>query len=100
MSKTDRIVRILTINQKIYDVYIRILEMTLLDENYELFYYYIVLCLFIYNNSMRLINDTDPAKYPKRNQNFMFEQTEYYHDKMRNKKDYTHFIQYFNKILN
>lgn len=74
--------------------------MTLLSENYELFYYYIVLCLFIYNNSIRLINNTDPAKYPKRNQNIMFEETELYHDKMRNKKDYTHFIEYFNKILN
>jgi hypothetical protein len=42
-----------------------ILEMALLAQEFEIFYYYLVLSLFVYNNSMRLINDTDPQKYSK-----------------------------------
>lgn len=74
--------------------------MALLAEEFEVFYYYLVLCLFVYNNSIRLINDTDPQKYAKNSRETQQNIDEVYHEKMQHKEEYLEIIDYFNAILN
>ena len=67
--KEERLLQILALNKKIMVVYNKVARAYHMLGDQMSSYLYVVAAMFIYSNSLQMINDSDPLKYPKKNPN-------------------------------
>ena len=66
---TQRLIRLLNLNKKMMAVHNKMALSTMRDGNYFSCFQFLVCSIFVYNNSLRMIDQSDPLKYPKKNPN-------------------------------
>jgi hypothetical protein len=68
-QRSDRLLQLLNLNKQAVGVHNKLAVACCKKGDYQKSYLYIVCALFIYNNSLRMIDQSDPLKYPKKNTN-------------------------------
>lgn len=95
-QKRDRLVRLLELNRKVLNVHNKLAVACCKKGDYQRCYLYIICALFIYNNSLKMIDQSDPLKYPKKNTNdFLMVNDKI--DADDSKTSFSKFIQAFNE---
>lgn len=95
LVRSQKLIETLEINKKMIKIKNKILEQCIAIEDYSLCLTYFALIVFIYNNSISIINNTDPNRYPKKHH---FEDTELL-DHQNDKKVYLRYLNFFNSRL-
>ena len=92
-NRENRLIKQLELNQTILDVHNKLSASSYHCSAYQKAFMYIVCAIFIYNNSLRMIDQSDPLKYPKKNPNVVL--TSMF--KVGAKSIYSKYIQSFNE---
>ena len=74
--KEERLLKILALNKKIMVVYNKVARAYHFLGDQVSSYLYFVSAMFIYSNSLQMVNDSDPLKYAKKNPNDFLAQEE------------------------
>lgn len=96
LQKNQRVISTLELNKQIILLKIQVFKIAILNQNFEICFLYFAMIMFIYNNSISMINDTDPNKYAKKNQNQYFENDNLFDDALEGKKTFLDYLNFFN----
>lgn len=95
-QKRDRLIKLLDLNKRVLNIHNKMSLACNKYGDYQKSYVYIICALFIYNNSLKMIDQSDPLKYPKKNTNeFLMGNEKNESDDI--KSSFSRFIQGFNE---
>ena len=101
VHRKDKIHGILVLNMDFVNYNNKTINVCTKNYDFRLALAYIACNIFIYNNSVKMINETDPYKYPKKNTNTIMQQdNQCYEENIESKMEYQGMLSCFNKNYN
>ena len=95
--KTERRIQILELNKSMFHLNNQILEALIHNDKYEKALVCIINNYFIYKNSLKIIDDSDPSRYPKNDggKNIILQEVDEYNLDMEEKIIFTKIFRFF-----
>ena len=93
--RNQRLTKLLNLNKKMILVHRKLAVACFKSNDYFMCFQFLVCCIFIYNNSLKLVDQNDPLKYPKKNPNDFLKISEM-ENVVKAKTGFQIYLQFFN----
>jgi len=94
-ARHQRLTKLLNLNKKMITVHRKLAVACFKSNDYFMCFQFLVCCLFIYNNSLKFVDQNDPLKYPKKNPNDFLKISEM-ENVIKAKSSFQVYLQFFN----